>query len=197
MTMLQVHIDPIQVVRGELRVPYVISNPNDVAAYVYNLVADRFAVLASKPDPIPSAQLAQTCYDRDGIVLFVLGQVKRPMTPGAIQPSFFSQPKPLASRIEPGRALQATIRAKLPLLEWSEICVPERDAPELVDTAIVLAQIVAEYALEPDLINVREDASARGAFAISERMRHRAIADQDITALGVRMQVNPRAPRFA
>ncbi len=195
--MLQVHIDPIHVVRGELRVPYVITNPNDVAAYVYNLVADRFAVLASKPDPMPSAQLAQTCYDRDGIVLFVLGQVKRPERPGAIQPSFFSQPKPLASRIEPGRALQATIRAKLPLVEWSEVFVPQPESPDLVDTAIALVQVVVEYALEPDLINVREDASTRGAFAISERMRHRAIADQDVTALGVRMQVDPHATRFA
>lgn len=191
MTMLEIQIEPARIVRGELRVPYVITNPGDAAAYVYNLVPDRFGVLTGSPDPLPSAHLAQTCYDRDGIVLFVLGQVRRPPSPKA----YISEPKPFASRIEPGRGLQATIRAPLPLVEWSEVWTPDRESPALVDTPIALVQIVLEYALEPDLIHVRED--AKGVFAISERMRHRAIADQDITALGVRMLVHPQATRFA
>lgn len=191
MTMLQIQIEPVQVVRGELRVPYVITNPGDTAAYVYNLVPDRFGVLAGKPDPVPSAHLAQSCYDRDGIALFVLGQVRRPPSPKA----YVSEPKPLASRVEPGHGFQATIRAPLPLVEWSEVWTPDRESPELVDTPITLVQIVLEYALEPDLINVRED--AKGVFAISERMRHRAIADRDVGELGVRMLVHPRATRFA
>lgn len=191
MTMLEIHIEPTQVVRGELRVPYVITNPTDAAAYVYNLVPDRFGLLTGKPDPVPAAHLAQTCHDRDGIVLFVLGQVRRPPSPKA----YVSEPKPFASRIEPGRGFQATIRAPLPLVEWSEVWTPVRESPDLVDTPITLVQIVLEYAFEPDLVNVRED--AKGAFAISERMRHRAIADQDVTALGVRMQVHPHATRFA
>lgn len=194
MTTLQIHLDPIHVVRGELRVPYVITNPGTAAAFVYNLLPDRFGQLAGKPDPVPTAQLGQTCYDRDGIALFVLGEVRRPV--GAIQPSYYSAPKPLASRIEPGGAFQATLRATLPLVEWSEIWIPQRDAEALVDTPIRLIQLVVEYAFEPDLVSQREDAKYRGAFAISESMRHRGIADQDVTALGVRMAVHPGAPRF-
>lgn len=195
MTTLQIHLEPIHVVRGELRVPYVITNPSSVPAFVYNLLPDRFGQLAGKPDPVPTAQLGQTCYDRDGIALFVLGEMRRPV--GAIQPSYYSDPKPLASRIEPGGGFQATIRAALPLIEWSEIWIPQRDAAELVDTPIHLIQVIVEYAFEPDLTVQREDAKYRGAFAISENMRHRAIADQDVTALGVHMGVHPHAPRFA
>ncbi|MCE9580537.1 MAG: hypothetical protein K8W52_45880 [Deltaproteobacteria bacterium] len=194
MAAVDIQLGPIQIARGELRVPYVVTNRGDVPVYIYNLVPDRFAQLGRKPDLCPSAQLAQTCYEPEGMARFILGQVRRPVVSG-FQRSHYSEPKPLASRIPPGRSFPATIRAVLPLVEWSEIWVPQRAAAELVETPIRIVQVIVEYAREPDLTVKRED--AKGAFAISETVRHRTSAEQDVAALGIRMGVHPLAPRFA
>ncbi|MBL8946209.1 MAG: hypothetical protein JNK45_23800 [Myxococcales bacterium] len=194
MSDLEIHLSDVHVAHGELRVPYALSNHTAAPVYVYNLVPDRFGQLAGRPDPTPTARLAQTCFDRDHLVMFVLAEIPRPRR--VPEPSYFAPAKPAASRIDAGAGFQATIRARLPLVEWSEIWVPQPQDPTLVMTPVHTLQLVVDWVHEADIIAADESPAYTGCFAISDRLRHRALAEADVRAIGIEIAVHPHAPRL-
>lgn len=191
---VEIRLSAPRIVAGELRVPYELVNHGASAVFVYNLVPDRDGQLAGKPDLAPTARLAQTCYDSDHLVMFVLAEVKPPRE--FPEPAYYAPAVPRASRIDAGAAFQATIRAQLPLVEWCESWSPQRDDPALVPTAVHTIQIIADWVRASDVTAQLEDPEYPGCHGISDRMRHRVIAEADVRELGITIGVHPSAPRF-
>ena len=194
MTDIQLTLEPATIERDELRVPYVLANGSDAAIYVYNLLPDRYGQLAGKPSNVPTPQLAQTCLADAHTALMLLGPVPPP--PLGPQVSFFGTPKPRASKVPAGAGFAATIRAKLPLAEWSEVWMPQRDVEGLVTTEIHAVRLVAVWAREADVDWVQEDADYKGSFNIRAKATARVVAEQDLRPLGVTMLVHPKMYRF-
>lgn len=187
-------LDAIHIERGELRIPYVLENRGSSAIYALNLLADRYGQLGGRPGDVPTPALAQTCMVEPGVVLMRLGIVPPPMLGPEI--SMFGNPKPRASKIAAGAGFAATVRARLPLVEWSETWMPMRDAPENVPTAITTLRLQVECAREADVAWVREDDDAPGSFSIGAARSELVQIEADVAELGVVLLAHPRMYRL-
>jgi hypothetical protein len=194
MSNLHLEIEDAVVKRGELRVSYMLHNRTDAAIYAYVLLPDSYAQLGRKPSDVPGPNLVQTCLADTDVALMFLGPVPPPNYGSHV--TFYGNPRPLAAKIDAGKAFGATLRSALPLAEWSETWEPQRKGDALVDTTIRVLRMIAVVVLERDVDWVEEHRDFRGAFDVSAKEEQRAAAERDVSALGLRMLVHPKMRRF-
>lgn len=195
MTDIVLELEEIKVKRGELRVSYQLANRGDAAIYVYNLVTDRHAQLGRKPSEVPTPQLAQTCLLPPSTALMMLGPTPGPNYGPEV--TFYGTPRPLLSKVAAGKATGATIRATLPLAEWSESWMPMRTGDAIVTVDVVALRLVAVYVHEADVEWKEESPEFRGCFELGARAEHRVEVDRPLTDLGLTMLTHPLMRRFS
>lgn len=187
-------VDAIHIEHGELRVPYVLANRGTSAIYAFNLLVDRYGQLAGRPGDVPTPALAQTCLAGVDVALMRLGVVPPP--PLGREFAMFGNPKPRASKIAPGDGFAATLRARLPLVEWSETWMPMRDAPQNVATPIATLRLQIECVREADVTWVKEDERAPGSFELGAAPSDLVEIAADVASLGVVLLAHPQMHRF-
>jgi hypothetical protein len=113
-----------------LRLSYVYENRTPGPVYVCALVEDHFGLgedlrldQSRNPDAIPTPEIGYVSWGGEGRAVFHLGRA---------EPAGGETPWPWAVRVEPDRRFRASIRARLPLLEWSPRLPPsEIDVDEV------------------------------------------------------------------
>ncbi|MCH9686422.1 MAG: hypothetical protein K0V04_33625 [Deltaproteobacteria bacterium] len=203
---VRLRIDSVAVDRGELRIDYAVDNTDAAEVYVFNRLPDRYGQ-QGKAGNRPLASLAQACLRPPSTAVMRLGPVPAPVHPGF---SITGKFEPYASRMQPKTTLRATIRARLPLAEWTEYCEPVRPAEA---EAIVVERVTLEtdIAVGPSRDDVHDETGGwlLGPLALAAGLmggrvyrisagatRQRLTATAEVAALGVTLLEHPQPDRF-
>lgn len=191
---VELTIAGVRVIGRELRIGYALANRGDAEIFAQILLPDRYAQLGANPGRTPIASLAQTCLRPPSTAVLRLGQTPAPaLGPGF---SFYAIPRPDAIRIEAGQGFAATIRAPLPLVEWSETWMPMRDDAANVEVEITRVRVEIECIRAADVTRARELEHAPGCWEIASTCTELLVHELDVEALGLRLLAHPDMTRF-
>ncbi|MCH9686423.1 MAG: hypothetical protein K0V04_33630 [Deltaproteobacteria bacterium] len=189
-------IDQVEVRDGVLRVTYALTNGLDTPLYLFNMLPDSYGQLRKQPSETPTPALAQTCLHPPDTMFMLMGATPTPnFGPGVM---FYGPRQPLATRLDPAAGYSATLRAPLPLSEWTEYTGPHRPDPERAPqpTAISTVTLAADFILGRDVDHEREDEDYPGVFHVGGTTAHRIETSHDIASMGLVLMRNPEVVRF-
>jgi hypothetical protein len=176
-----------------LRLSYVYENQTPGPVYVCALVEDHYGLggdlsldQARNPAAVPTPEIGYVGWGGEGRAVFHLGRA---------EPAGGEVPWPWAVRVEPGRRFRASIRGRVPLLEWNPRLPPsEIDVDEVKIDRLTLslecasADDVTRAEAHPGLAEVH-----RIRFGRSHRVRAEAALPVGVPILRRRGDV----PRMA
>jgi hypothetical protein len=187
-------VQETMVKRGEFRLTYELTNGTSSTIFLYNILPDRFALRGRRESQFPRTDLGQTSWLAPNTAVILLGPAPRPYEEGV---HYFGFYRPLLSKIKAGKSFRGTIKARLPLVEWSDTCGPsERENLPRVD--IKRLRLVAIYVREENAEEIERHPllwTCYDLFAPSKH-EHRVQVEQDISHLDLTLVTNPRLIRF-
>ncbi|NVB37390.1 hypothetical protein G6O69_06070 [Pseudenhygromyxa sp. WMMC2535] len=183
-------IDDIHIERRELRVAYVLNNLEQRALFVYNLLPDRHEQLGAA-STVPGSELAQTCLLPPHTLFMLMGPVPRKIVNPAM--AFFAPLVPACTKIGPGEGYAGTLRAKLPLSQWSEYYAPSREGEPIALTELRLDALIM---FEDQVDWAQVHPQSEQAWTINGAAIERSTATAPLGELGLAVHPHPEVVPF-
>jgi hypothetical protein len=180
--------------RQELRVAYMLQNGSDDSLFVYDWLPEESWRERYPYDISRSNQLAHVCLSEPDAVVMLVGS-----GPGSGDEREITRiaplPKPKATQLSRAEPLHGLLRAPLPLAESCDAVEARREGPGIASVAVRRLRLIVEYSRARNVTFSRR-ALPWGPWDTLASSFDQVEAEHDITALGLKLYVNPQMIRF-